>query len=195
MISRFLPWFSSVEGLVVPNQISLLTFPKVHVAMWMHLIASWPSLNNLWGPIVLFPSFLAQKMEVTERLASPHWNCSFSLMVVRIDKQEDPTKKQQAPQTDLCLILFFWVWNHRLYIIYISFCCKNSNHGHFKCVTIMWSPQFSSFRRCERWAQPRWRSSLCGAIVTGWEVWIWEVRESSIVNSKRRYVVFFSKYF
>ena len=68
MISRFLPWFSSVEGLVVPNQISLLTFPKVHVAMWMHLIASWPSLNNLWGPIVLFPSFLAQKMEVTERL-------------------------------------------------------------------------------------------------------------------------------
>ena len=41
-------------------------------------------------------------------------------MVVRIDKQEDPTKKQQAPQTDLCLILFFLVWNHRLYIIYIN---------------------------------------------------------------------------
>ena len=46
----------------------------------------------------------------------------------------------------------------------------------------------ASFRRCERWAQPRWRSSLCGAIVTGWEVWIWEVRESTILNSKRRYV-------
>ena len=184
MISRFLPWFSSVEGLIVQTDQHCLLFPKVHVATWMPLVASWPSLNSLWGPIVLFLS-LAQKMEATERLGSSHYNSSFSFLVVRINTkfEELVTKKKQrdGPQV---FVLCFLVWNHRI------LCWRISVH--------LEPP------KTPRWADPRWRSSLYGAIIAGKNAQVEKPRAENRSlscrwgnppkKSKRRFVVIFSSY-